>query len=232
MPKTENKHSPQSKYEEKKNTAGEVRTHSNSSDSEGNFQADRNGSVEEHSKISIQTEGHSKESVNEKSNKDLIVSYVKRFLEQQSDFTWLTQKFERSAGSDHFQNLVVRSTFPTTLTSTDFEYYIDMTFNDFPTNLRTQMKHLYQQSNHNPISEDIIFGNHENDAVSATLIQILSQKNDRDELEMLVGSISLIRRPLEGYQFPASYLKEHKDRIKTALQYMYGKEAQQELSYE
>ncbi|CAF5148531.1 unnamed protein product, partial [Rotaria sp. Silwood1] len=59
-------------------------------------------------------------------------------------------------------------------------------------------KNLYQKSRQNPISEDTTFADHENGTVSATLVQILSQKNDRSELEMLVGSVSLTRRPSQG----------------------------------
>jgi hypothetical protein len=126
------------------------------------------------SNLSNPTEDHQEQSANERPKKDLIMTYLRKFLQQQSDFIWLTQPYDRVVGSDHFQNLVVRSTFPVTLDQNDFEYYIDMTFNDFPINLRTRMKDLYHESNHNPISEDIIFTDHADGAVSATLVQIFS----------------------------------------------------------
>ncbi|CAF4538310.1 unnamed protein product, partial [Rotaria sp. Silwood2] len=177
-------------------------------------------------------EDRSLEFANNQSKNDLIVSYVKEFLQKQSDFCWLTQQFDRTVVSDHFQTLVVHSTFPVNLDQSDFEYYIDMTFNNFPEDLRARMKNLFQKSRQNPISEDITFADHENGTVSATLVQILSQKNDRNELEMLVGSVSLTRRPSEGSYLCRSHWEQHKEQVKTALQYIYGKEAEKELSYE
>ncbi|CAF3457488.1 unnamed protein product, partial [Rotaria sp. Silwood2] len=78
----------------------------------------------------------------------------------------------------------------------------------------------------------ITFADHENGTVSATLVQILSQKNDRNELEMLVGSVSLTRRLSEGSYLCRSHWEQHKEPVKTVLQYIYGKEAEKELSYE
>ncbi|CAF1348913.1 unnamed protein product [Rotaria sp. Silwood1] len=94
------------------------------------------------------------------------------------------------------------------------------------------MKNLYKKSHQDLISEDITFVGHENGAVSVTLVQILSQKNDRNELEMLVGSVSLTRCPSGGSYLCRSHWEQHKEQVKTALQYIYGKEAEKELSYE
>ncbi|CAF2632546.1 unnamed protein product [Rotaria sp. Silwood2] len=195
---------------------------------ERNQQKASNSNQGKPSEISNSRGSHVQKPGNEKSKKKLIVSYVNEFLQKQSDFGWLTQPFNHVVGSDHFKNLVVRSTFPVNLNQVDFEYYIDMTFNDFPPNLTTRMKDLFQTSNQNPTSDDIKISETADGAVTATLIQILCQKNDRDEIEMLVGSVSLTRRPPKGYYFTGSYWEQHKEQVKTALQYIYGKEAQKE----
>jgi hypothetical protein len=167
----------------------------------------------------------------EKRGGDSIVSHLEKFQRQQSDYLWLMTPSGHVVGTDHFQKSVIRSTFPITLNDDDFGYYIDMTFADFPTDLRTRMKDLYGENQHRSTSEDVIFSEHTDGAISATLIQILAQKNDRNELEMLVGSVSLTRQPPRGHRYQQSHWEEHKERVKTALQYIYGQEAQKEISY-
>ncbi|CAF1462102.1 unnamed protein product [Rotaria sordida] len=107
-----------------------------------------------------------------------------------------------------------------------------MTFNDFPPELTTRMKCLFQRNNENPISEDILIDNHSDGALSTTLIQIISHKNDRNELEMLVGYVTATRRLSRGYTFTQTYWEQHRKQIKRALQYLYGKVALKELSLE
>lgn len=162
--------------------------------------------------------------------KKCLKSYIVNFLEQRAAFHWLTQQFDRSTGSDHFQSFVVHSTFPANLNHSDFECYIDMMFNDFPSNFRTRMKNIFQQGTQNPISEDFLIDDHSDGAVSATLIQIIYHKNDRDELEMFVGSVTTTRRPCRGHRFNRTHWEKHGKQIKKALQYLYGKEALKELS--
>jgi hypothetical protein len=72
-----------------------------------------------------------------------LKSYVANFLQQRLAFSWLTQQVDHSFHSDQFQNLVVRSTFPVNLCQSDFEYYIDMTLKDFPSELKVRMKDLF-----------------------------------------------------------------------------------------
>jgi hypothetical protein len=61
------------------------------------------------------------------------------------------------------------------------------------------------------------------------LIQILRHKNDHDELEMLVGSITVTRRPAKILRVSRIFWEQHGERIKKALPYLYGKEALKEL---
>lgn len=171
---------------------------------------------------------HSSKGCNIKPKMNLS-TYVNKFLQQSSAFSWFTQQFDRSIGSDHFKNLVVRSTFPVNLVKSDFEYYIDMTFNDFSPEFKIRMKDLYSQSNDNPISEDFIINDSSDGAISATLIQILSHKNDHNELEMLVGAVNVIRYPSRNHCFNRKNWERHQEQIKKALQYLYGKEALKEL---
>ncbi|CAF2725343.1 unnamed protein product [Rotaria sp. Silwood2] len=105
-------------------------------------------------------------------------------------------------------------------------------YDDRLEDLRARMKNLYQKSRQNPISEDTTFADHQDGTVSATLVQILSQKNDRNELEMLVGSVSLTRRPSQDSYLCCSHWEQHKEQVKTALQYIYGKETEKELTQE
>ena len=167
---------------------------------------------------------------NSTQSKKSLSTYIKEFIKQQDMFHWFRHKFDHSTGADHFKNSVVHSTFPIHLNKNDFEYYVDMTFNDFPLELKTKMKDLYDQTDENPISEDIIIDDGSNDAISATLIQILSQKNCRNELEMLVGAVSVTRYPPQDRSFNRNYWKRHQEQIKEALQYVYGKEALKTLS--
>lgn len=164
-----------------------------------------------------------------KSKKSLL-AYVNEFVNQQNIFRWFTHQFDRSTGADHFKNSVVHSTFPINLNKNDFEYYVDMTFDDFPSKLTTKMKDLYDQTDENPMSEEIIIDDCSNGAISATLVQILSQKNCRNELEMLVGAVSVTRYPPQDRSFNRNYWKQHQEQIKKALQYLYGEEARKTLS--
>ena len=166
----------------------------------------------------------------ENRGKKSIITFLDNFLQQRSEFDWLTRPIDGFVGSDHFHNLVVRSTFPADLDQNSFGDYIDMTFNDFPSSLRTKMKHLFRENNRNATLEDVIIATNTNSTASATLIQIVMQNNDRTELEMLVGSISFTRQAPQGYQYTARYWEQHKGQVQRALQYIYGKEAKKQLS--
>ncbi|CAF0800796.1 unnamed protein product [Adineta ricciae] len=161
-----------------------------------------------------------------------LSGHMKAFLQHQQEFFWFTKQFDHSAGSDHFRNMVVHSTFPVDLSKSDFGCYIDATFNDFPQEIQRRMKDLYQQASNDPVSEELIINESSNGAISATLIQILSHKNDRDELEMLVGSVGVTQRPPDGCRFSQFHWKQYEEKVTKALQYMYAKEALKELPEE
>jgi hypothetical protein len=163
--------------------------------------------------------------------KDLIKSHVDTFLQQQSDHNWLMIPLNCNGGNDQFKNTVVYSSFPATLDRNDFAYYIDTTFSDVAADMRTKMKGLYITNQHTYHSEDIVFDYSGKDGkISASLLQIIAQKNDRNELEMLVGFISLIRQTPIGWQFNQDYWQSDKNKVMRGLQYMFGNQAQKEIS--
>lgn len=159
-----------------------------------------------------------------------IAYYVKEFLQRQADYAWFMSPYSKCIQSDHFHSLVVHSTFPTTLTLEDFDYYIDMTFSEFSEDLRKRMKHLFHTNQNSPVLEDIRHVINTDGTMTAILVQILTQRNSRNELEMVVGSVSCTRRLCNDRQSRQDYWNTNKDRIKTALQYVFGKEAEKELT--
>lgn len=164
--------------------------------------------------------------------KDLIKSHVDKFLQQQPDHTWLMVPINSKIGNDQFINTVVYSTFPATLNRDDFGYYIDTTFSDIDRDVRKKMKGLYITNQHSYHSEDIVFDyGEQNGKISASLLQIIAQKNDRNELEMLVGFISLIRKPGIDWHFNQDYWKSDQQRVMRGLQFIFGNQAQKEISY-
>lgn len=169
-------------------------------------------------------------STNENSRRGSLNLFLKRFLNKKNEFAWLTQLYN-NVGSDHFKKSVIHSTFPVNLNQADFNYFIDMTFNDFSEDLRASIRNLYFEMNGNLTAEDIIITNDEGNAASVTLIQILCQKNDLSELEMLVGVVSLIRRPHIDNPIDQLNWQTHKEQLKNALQYIFAKEAEKELSF-
>ncbi len=62
-------------------------------------------------------------------------------------------------------------------------------------------------------------------------IQILAQKNDQNELEILFGFISLTRKPSIGFHFNADYWKSDKQKVQRGLQYIFGNQAQKEIAH-
>ena len=163
---------------------------------------------------------------------NLIINHVNRFLQQQSDHKWLIKEDTGGGGQDHFTDTVVYSTFPSTLTSIDFGNYIDLTFSDLPKDLKIKMKGLYIVNSQSFQQEDIVFNYEVDGQISATLIQIIAQKNQSKELEMLVGFISLTRIPTKNWRFNNKYWQSDKDRVKRGLQYIFGNVAQKELPKE
>jgi hypothetical protein len=165
--------------------------------------------------------------------KDLIKSFVNSFLQQQSDHAWLMIPLNgNDGGCDEFKNTVAFSTFSASLNRNDFGYYIDTTFSDIPENLRTKMKGLLVTNQHSFHSEDVIFDYGGSDSkISASLIQIIAQKNQDNELEMLVGFISLVRKPTKGWRFNQDYWKSDKQKVQRGLQYIFGNEAQKEIAH-
>ncbi|CAF3161774.1 unnamed protein product [Rotaria sp. Silwood2] len=161
-----------------------------------------------------------------------IRSHVDKFVQQKSDHEWLMIPLNCKGGKDEFKNTVVYSTFPASLNGTDFGYYIDMTFCDIPDDMRKKMKGLYITNSHSFQQEDIVFDyGTTNGKISASLLQVIAQKNSARELEVVVGVISLVRTPESGWHFNNDYWRSDKDRVKRGLQYIFGNEAQKELSY-
>ncbi|CAF0851452.1 unnamed protein product [Adineta ricciae] len=183
---------------------------------------DSNGGMSSTNKIDSIEEYHVKPEKN-------LSGHMKAFLQHRQEFLWFTKQFDHSAGSDHFRNMVVHSTFPVDLSKSDFGCYIDATFNDFPQEIQKRMKDLYQQASNDPVSEELIINESSNGMISARLIQILSHKNDCDELEMFVGSVGVTQRPPDGRRFNQFYWEQYKEQVTKALQYMYAKEALKEL---
>jgi hypothetical protein len=163
--------------------------------------------------------------------KDLIKSHVNTFLQQQSDHEWLIKKCVGGLGRDEFKNTIVYSTFPVSLNRDDFAYYIDMTFSDISEELRKRMKGLYITNQHSYQSEDVVFDYVVGGNITASLIQILAQKNDQNELEILFGFISLTRKPSIGFHFNADYWKSDKQKVQRGLQYIFGNQAQKEIAH-
>ncbi|CAF1049340.1 unnamed protein product [Rotaria sordida] len=152
-----------------------------------------------------------------------IILHVDKFLQQESDHKWLMVPLNCKGGKDQFKNTVVYSTFPSNLNRDDFGYYIDTTFSDLGEDMRKKMKGLYITNRHSFQQEDIVFDyGTQNGKISASLLQIISQKNASNELEVIVGVISLIRTPEIGWRFNNDYWQSDKDRVKRGLQYIFG----------
>lgn len=163
--------------------------------------------------------------------KDLIKSHVDVFLRQHSDHEWLIKSCNGGMGSDMFKNTIVYSTFSDSLNRDDFAYFIDTTFSDVKDELRIRMKGLFITNQHSYRSEDVVFDYGLGGHITTSLIQILSQKNDQNELEVLFGFISLTRKPSISYHFNPDYWKSDQDRVLRGLQYIFGSEAQKEIAH-
>ncbi|CAF0851434.1 unnamed protein product [Adineta ricciae] len=160
-----------------------------------------------------------------------ISHHVNKFLEQKSDHDWLLIPLNCKSGKDQFQNTVVFSTFPADLSQAGFANYVESTFCDLQKTQREKLKGMYWTNSHTYQQEDIIFDyGVQNGKISATLLQVVSQKNAAKELQVLVGVISLIRTPETGWHFNNDYWKSDQDRVKSGLQYLFGNEAKKELA--
>ncbi|CAF3862259.1 unnamed protein product [Rotaria sp. Silwood1] len=159
-----------------------------------------------------------------------IRSHVDKFLRQELDHKWLMVPLTCKGGKDEFQKTVVYSTFPSDLTRDDFAYYIDTTFWNLEENVRKKMKGLYVTNRHSFQEENIEFDYGAKDGkISASLLQIIAQKNSSNQLDVIVGIISLVRTPEIGWQFNNDYWQSDKDRVKRGLQFIFGIEAQNQL---
>ena len=163
---------------------------------------------------------------------DSIRSYLRQCLTQESDYHWLMHPFGHATDLDQHRNLVVYSTFPAPFDESDLEVYIETTFDAFSAYLREKIKALYYECLHTPISEDFILADHADGAVSATLIQILSRRHDHHKVEVVIGCVTLTRRPPAGYRFDRLYWDLQEARMKTALRYIFGREALKAMSCE
>ncbi|CAF2946979.1 unnamed protein product [Rotaria sp. Silwood2] len=160
-----------------------------------------------------------------------IRSHVNKFLQQEPDHEWLMVPLNGKCGKDEFKNTVVYSTFPSNLTRNDFAYYIDTTFSDLEEDMRKKMKGLYVTNRHSFQEETIEFDySVKNGKISASLLQVIAEKNSANELDVIVGVISLVRTPEIGWYFNNDYWQSDKDRVKRGLQYIFGNEAQKQLS--
>ncbi|CAF1386975.1 unnamed protein product [Rotaria sordida] len=161
----------------------------------------------------------------------ILSKRVSTFLQQKPDHDWLMIPLNDKGGKDQFKNIVVYAIFSSNLNRDDFAYYIDMTFCDLSEDMRKRMKGLYLTNSHSFQQEDIVFDYAAKDGkISASLLQIVAQKNRSNQLEVLVGVISLIRTPLVGWHFNNDYWKSDKCRVQRGLQYIFASEAQKELS--
>lgn len=94
------------------------------------------------------------------------------------------------------------------------------------------MKGLYITNSYSFQQENILFDYAStNGQISATLLQVIAQKNDFKELELLVGVISLVRTPAIDWYFNNDYWQSDKSRVQRGLQYIFGHEALKELPY-
>ena len=164
--------------------------------------------------------------------KNNIITHVDRFLQQKSDHDWLMIPLNGKQGRDEFKNTIVYSTFPANLNQTDFESYIKMTFCDLPHEHQTKMAGLRLTKSQSFQQEDVVFDYAPTTGcISATLLQIVSQRNEQNELEILVGAISLVRKPTIGLHFNNDYWQSDKSRVQRGLQYLFAIEAKKELAY-
>ncbi|CAF4846694.1 unnamed protein product [Rotaria sp. Silwood1] len=165
----------------------------------------------------------------------ILSKRVSTFLQQKPDHDWLMIPLIDKGGKDQFKNIVVYTIFSSNLNRDDFAYYIDMTFCDLPEDMRKRMKGLYLTNSHSFQQEDIVFDYGAKDGkMSASLLQIVAQKNQSNQLEVLVGVISVVRTPSVGWHFNNDYWKSDKCRVQRGLQYIFANSTQQhlEIQYE
>jgi hypothetical protein len=91
------------------------------------------------------------------------------------------------------------------------------------------MKALFNKNDPSSLSKDFAFNVHDDGTQSATLIQILTEKNEYNELEMVVGVISVIQKPSMDYHYVEDNWR-NQERVQRALQYIFGMEAQKRIS--
>ena len=160
-----------------------------------------------------------------------ILMHLGKFLQQKSDHDWLMVPSNCKGGRDEFKNTVVFSTFTSNLVRDDFAYYVDTTFRDLPDGMRQKLKGLYITNSHSFQQEDIVFDYATRDGkISASLLQVVAQRNRANQLEVLVGVISLVRTPEIGWHFNQDYWKSDKDRVKRGLQYIFGNDALKQIT--
>ena len=160
----------------------------------------------------------------------IITRHVNKFVQHEADHVWLMVPLNCQGGQDEFKNTVVYSTFPSNLSRDDFGYYVDSTFCDLPQEMRQKMKGLLITNSHSFQQEEIVFDyGVEGGKISASLLQVVAQRNISQQLEVLVGAISIVRTPEVGWHFNNDYWQSDKNRVKQGLQYIFGIEAQKEL---
>lgn len=159
-----------------------------------------------------------------------ISTRVTKFLQQKADHDWLLVPLNCKSGKDEFKNTVVYSRFPPNTKEADLFTYIDMMFNDLPEAKRKKIKAAFLTNSQSFQEEDIEFDYATKDGkISAALIQVIAQRNEVQQFEVLIGVISLVRTPEVGWQFNNDYWQSDKARAKRGLQYVFGTEAQKEL---
>lgn len=158
-----------------------------------------------------------------------IKARIDWFREQKSDYDWLMIPLNSKRGRDEFKNNIVFAKFRSDLSLGDFTFYIDTTFSDLPANIRTKMRGMFVPKSLSHQEEDIIFDYEVAGRISTSLVQIISERNSEDELEVMVGVIKLDRYPGIGWHFNNDYWESDKERVKLGLQYLFACEAQKEL---
>ncbi|UJR09180.1 hypothetical protein I4U23_013428 [Adineta vaga] len=139
--------------------------------------------------------------------------------------------FEAS-GQDLCEERLVVTTFPSNLAKADFEEYVDRKFSNLDNNNREKMKELFNVDTNSDIQTYVSFDNESNDAIGATLTQILLERNnDYNELKISVGYIKFTSRSTCDSNYLRDYWQSNTERVVKALQYKYGLELKNELCY-
>lgn len=157
-----------------------------------------------------------------------IVAQTNKFLRQKDDYDWLIAPCVGGGGKDDFQERVVYTTFPGTLSKSEFEEYVDFKFSSLNQNNRNKIKALFNAITDIDMEKSITFEYETDGAISAMLTQILFERCG-NELRVSVGYIKFIRRPTKGWHFLRDYWKSNEEKTVKGLQYKYAKQLENEL---